>query len=650
LDQVGISFKKPSQVRPGQMMQLAVEYIAGPVNSTVDKSKFPPKSLELIIELLREDRWREIQIIEWIYLLESDFLSEEKNNSEDINLLAVLILKAALKEPSVLNLVLFRAALSLESNGEVFPFTLVTNIELLLNYEISDRDRARVELLILARDELYEQIARLTMQKGVSPSEYLNKLNLAKCTQLYFNICNALKAIASELVVELHAEWLIKVLQELSSQVRIETMNNILLRVEGLNRSQRIIDWLEINCDPTHEESLWFDLSGEAKKRLRELIKITDFHYVNQLSSFLTSNNVARALELSETEVKKIQARRKFWSHYKDSFLSVKVYVPKETYNLQNEFGYEFEGLHQFYKDDEKSEIIIFELTDYIIVEFMRGTASEIRLFPNNKRHTNLLLRNEKLSIEHITSLFELSVHDHVFLWQWACESWLRTNFKIFPDKGVNRFDGLPPASSKYDPSKGLPKPSDNLLQQRNELLESWMQMYLALEKKNKPASRKEFEIYENNRLAELYRYTGDTIAMVRNLDKAVQLGDMKAVKYLANWLLTKTIATKPERERGETLLKAFEIYEGKHSIFKQKIFVWNNSKREELIQEITERPIRKLPDSHIGINYKSSIYQLYILGKDHLAIFLDDKAYSPEEHPAIRSNINASGLKVAIL
>lgn len=648
MDLTGIIFPKPLALLPHEMMTLisGSEYIgAAPVSESL---AFPPKSVEIILELLEQQNWNDISVIEWIFFFESDEPWLTTDNDK-LNKIAVSVLQAIVKSPTVLNLAIFRAALALESSKNKFPAILLNNLRLVLDYIKSDADKLRIDFVLKAKDQRFLEIVLLTMEHQLTPAQFLNKISLAKCTYLYTEICNNISEVFKRFDVLEDAGWLINCLYEVNHQCKLSIVTKMLNSVGDLKRSQEIIDWLKENCDPSLDKTLWFELEPEAKKILGDLITIDDFVYVKQLSQILTSDAVAEILNIEEIVLKQIRARESFWSHYKESFLSVTVYVPKQTFELLQSLKLGTDWLKLLSGDDEASEIIVFELGKFIIVEFLRGGSSEIRLYPNNQRHSNLFLRNENLSSAQITQLYEIEVHDHVFLWQWACERWLRLNFQIVPDSGTKRFRGLPPSANQYSKSTGLPTPDDNLLKNRAEQLDIWSNTFFAQEAKNKHLSVKDYEIYESKRRAAQYKSVEDYAAMVKQLEIASKLGDIDAIKALANWLLTRPNGTKPERLKGETLYRAIEIYEGKFQIADKTINVWQNISRDNLLQEIINIPVRRLDDGYVGVEYKSIIYELYLIDKDHLAIFLDTRQFDPNQYPASRSNVHISGLKVRI-
>lgn len=647
MESTGVLFRPPSLLKPKNMLALSFDNVSGEFWENKNGTVFPPKSVHQILDLLKQEKWSEISIIEWIYLIESDYPWQSDISQNELNQIAVYVLKAIVSDRSVQNLVIFRAALAIESESNLFPKILLNEIELLLEYLNSENDKLRVRLLVNARNNNFLEVAKSLQTMMLTPGEFLTKVNLVKCTNLYLQICAELPNALSEVVPSQHEEWLIRCLYELNLNYAIQFLNYILCHVGGIKEARKLNDWLKEHCDPSLENSLWFFLNTEAKANLRKLIPVNDFVYARQLARVLTSESVAHGLELDESVVKQIKARELFWSHYEESFLSVSVYVPSQTQKVLEEINLNTEWMETLTGNDEGSEVIIFELAKYIIVEFLRGGTSEVRIYPNNQRHANLLLRKQQLSISQIKQTFEVGVHDHVFLWQWSCERWLRTEYGVLPDKRVRKFLGLPPSSNRYDPVVGLPTPPQQLLQQRQEQLEKWNTDYLSVEAKNKNFSEKELEIYRCKQKARQFKTLGQDLEMSRELERASLLGDIDSTERLAKWLLTKPSASKAERFRGEKLLKLLEIYDGKVNIPEQHIRVYET--KDTVQQTITNRPIRRVGEGIIGVNFKSQVYELFIDDDKELAIFLGGACFETEDCPAIRAGIHVKGLGVRL-
>jgi len=137
---------------------------------------------------------------------------------------------------------------------------------------------------------------------------------------------------------------------------------------------------------------------------------------------------------------------------------------------------------------------------------------------------------------------------------------------------------------------------------------------------------------------------------MCEYLDAAAKLGDMNSTEILSKWLLQKPNGTKKERVAGEYWLRVYDIYDGRVLLKGAEISVWRNHLKSDLIQVVTDRPIRKFDDGRIGINYKRKVYPVYLQRNLKYSIFLDDESYIPDSAPAIRgTTTTVKGLRISL-
>jgi hypothetical protein len=86
------------------------------------------------------------------------------------------------------------------------------------------------------------------------------------------------------------------------------------------------------------------------------------------------------------------------------------------------------------------------------------------------------LFQSPNLSISDIRRLYRFGgeIHDHVFLWQYYGEKWLRTQHNIYPNDGITRFQGLSSQYNQFSHTTGLPTPAVDNQRTREERLASW--------------------------------------------------------------------------------------------------------------------------------------------------------------------------------
>ena len=199
---------------------------------------------------------------------------------------------------------------------------------------------------------------------------------------------------------------------------------------------------------------------------------------INKLSSQLRNlrQNNRRYQELNYQR-NQLERRKGFWSNYSDRFERLRILVPASTSWISQELTRDIDILVN--DGSNETEICIFDFGDWFIVEFFRG-SSEILLF-NRHYSANVektLFQSPNLSISDIRRLYRFGgeIHDHVFLWQYYAEKWLRTQHNIYPNDGITRFKGLGSQYNQYTPTTGLPTPAVDKQRIREQKLARWRQ------------------------------------------------------------------------------------------------------------------------------------------------------------------------------
>ena len=246
-----------------------------------------------------------------------------------------------------------------------------------------------------------------------------------------------------------------------------------------------IVEWLRQNYGPRTVNSRWSQLSPQAQLALREWIGAAtwgDFDrmitvLINKLSSQLQtlSQNNNRYQELNYQR-NQLQRRKGFWSNYSDRFERLRILVPVSTSWISQELTRDIDLLVN--DGSNETEICIFDFGDWFIVEFFRGIGSEILMF--NRHYSahveKTLFQSPNLSISDIRRLYRFGgeIHDHVFLWQYYAEKWLRTQHNIYPNDKITRFKGIPPKYNQFNHTTGLPTPTVDNQGIREERLARW--------------------------------------------------------------------------------------------------------------------------------------------------------------------------------
>jgi hypothetical protein len=327
-------------------------------------------------------------------------------------------------------------------------------------------------LLELTKNQSAHELAKLSWQHLLTPEELLNTAQLP-------SIISTANAALEDIIVFFtteknpnvqHQDLLIKCLNKMSAEQQIRAVENLLNKVptEISSTLSKLVEWLRLNYGPRTINSRWHQLSTAAKLALPKWIQAASYRDFERLVDVLLAH-----LNLPDFEHNQLSRRKDFWSNYSERFERIRILLPQASANT---LGSHLQRDVDILEADgrEITEICIFDFGDRFVVEFFRGIGSEIRLF-NRDKQPNIeqeLFESPTLSIRQIRRLGG-EIHDHVFLWQNYCERWLR-NFGIRPNAGTTIFRGLPYNYARYNENTGLPTPSIQQRQDRENRLRRW--------------------------------------------------------------------------------------------------------------------------------------------------------------------------------
>jgi len=175
---------------------------------------------------------------------------------------------------------------------------------------------------------------------------------------------------------------------------------------------QRLAHWVTQHYGPKTNPKQWRQFSSKARETLSHIMGETTYKFFG-----LIIDEICKAPSLNATEKPLLYNRKKFWQSYQHNFLSIRILVSSTTYSILQDKTLKQHASPLIEDNSPATEVCIFELEKYFIVEFMRGQGKEGRIFEANKGNRNTLL-NDKLSVSKIRSLPSINKYDHCYLWQ----------------------------------------------------------------------------------------------------------------------------------------------------------------------------------------------------------------------------------------
>ena len=447
---MNFDFPKPSsspasKFIPEQLVKLA---------NQLPHKKIPLPTVDKVIEDIRQNRVHEVTKLEWIYCIHA----KEKWDEENFNFkreTSQLIWKVAINNEWLRHQLLWRLALYYDDRQDKLATSLARTCDILINSPLVNQFLPVKIMQAVVSNNSGLKLAKIACEENFTRNKFLNHIQndlpvwipqfsqFTECISPYF--CNIPSPNQQQV------NWLLRCLDEMSSELQGNTVNHLLINVskEVASNYPQLVEWLRKNYHRNKDN--WNRLSDEAKVKLREWIGAVNYaDFQNLVELMLPNISVKKQKD-------QLKARQGFWANYSDSLQQLRILLPQSSVNtIGTQLRRDFDTLDS--DGSDTTEVCIFDFVECLVVEFFRGKGSETRFFPNNNRNKQKLFGNSKLSVKRIRALGG-EAHDHVVCWQWDCEKWLRGR-KIIPNKGTQYFIGLPQKYGKFDSNTGLPTPS----------------------------------------------------------------------------------------------------------------------------------------------------------------------------------------------
>ncbi|MBY6093964.1 SEL1-like repeat protein [Ferrimonas balearica] len=523
---------------------------------------YPPRTMGQLLRLIKNGHVDAISTMEWLQLLQDSF-DWEFPDDESLADACGTIWQAICQHLHINQLAFFKAALAIDGKASNFAKPLLHTLPIVkeLAQGIS---KLKAEWLLAVQANNFSQCLESAFQADRTPQSMIAYLGLPKANgyldKLYGSASDFFKTKKGERV----ECWLLAVIEQVKTAEQQAKLISEFIAVNKLTTisSDRLITWLEKHCLPLAEASLWSKLSEVARQRLKGHFKISSYYALRELTRLLESEPIAHALSLDEKDCKQIRGRANFWANYSNNFEQMVVLLPAKTHDLLVEWKSILIAdnvIRLPAAPEEDTEACVFELEEYLIVEFFRGAFSEIRIFAKTEWNVGKLLNNNSLTLSVIRKMAHDEVHDHVFLWQYFCERMLRQKLKILPNRGTERFIGLSRYMSAYSVSNGLTKPDDESLKKRESDLASWIEGFWAREFstgkfETQSDLMKRSNIYVMK--AKMAKELGDSQQYKTLITKAANQGNGEAMFLLGRMMLASGSGRESERKAGEAWIK----------------------------------------------------------------------------------------------
>lgn len=443
-----------------------------------------PRPLDEIFSDIQNGKADRVSFLEWAFCLYNKTEWDRENLTKSLPT-SQAIWEQATRNDWVKSILFWRLALYLSnpSSDNFAPSLADCFPDFALCF--ANRDSLPVNIILeLRNNQSARELAKLSWQYLLTPEELLNT---AQLPSMIPTANAALDYIADFFIADGDSsinqqDLLIKFLNQMSVEQQIRAVETLLTKVptEISSTLSKLVEWLHLKYGPRTANSKWHQLSSAAKEKLKKWIKAASYCDFERLVDVLLAH-----LNPENYQHNQLSRRRAFWSNYSERFERIRILLPQESASI---LGSQLQRDVDILDADgsEPTEICIFDFGDWFVVEFFRGSGSEIRLFNPDNQHDieQKLFESPTLSIKQIRS-FGGDVHDHVFLWQNSCERWLR-NFGIRPNSGIHKFKLLSDHWVQFSKNTGLNSPSIEKQQEREKSSRGWRREIENLEREAK--------------------------------------------------------------------------------------------------------------------------------------------------------------------
>lgn len=514
---------------------------------------YPPLRLSQILKLIKNGTAEAVTLIEWLGVF-SDKL--EIDDAELCEEACMLLWHAISEDERVSRIALHQAALYLEGSQDKFPGQMIDTLEVVAPL-MKGASGQRVSWLMALREEDFNACVEMSMQANRTPFEYHKFLGMPTPATFRSGFVKQILPYASQHKESEKVAWIMHCVSQMTRQEKILFCDALLTEYEQFISD--FYSWLSEHCLPNSQDTLWFEFASTSKDLLRNIFKLSSYYSLNSLVDKMCEPYAVNLLTLSERDIRQLRSRARFWSNYSEHFSQTRLLIPYQTYHCLDLDG-RLEGVELIKlpeHPDENSEICIFEINNRIIVEVLRGDASEIRVFESTSRNKNRLLQDNNLTLQAIRKMACGSIHDHVKLWQYFCELMLRTQHGVKPNTSLKYFNGLPKSVATYSHKIGLPKPSREQVDERMSQLEAWDTAFWSRESRIKGLEYAELKVdgWHELQRAKIFKVMEDQDQYLRNLNLAADVENPEAMYLLGITLINSQTNSVAVKKRGEYML-----------------------------------------------------------------------------------------------
>jgi hypothetical protein len=514
---------------------------------------YPPLRLSQILQLIKNGSADVVTLIEWLGVFNDDFDFMDSSQQDEA---CILLWQAIAENPRVARLALHIAANCLCGFQRKFPICLIESMGIAKDH-LKGKNKTRLLWLLALKNQNFAQCVRLAISNGVSPLSFNETLNMPKLGRFREGVVHAAALFIDSVFEPKNTRVIEHCIEEMTGSEKVYFYDLI------LEHNESAIGFVEekirFHCLPDSKNSLWYNLNYLSRDKLRERFNLGGYFLLKGIVDKICQPGRLDSSEFAEKDIKQLKSRSAFWSNYSESFNQVRLLMPTRTAKSIGHSARLKTTDIIILPDivDEVVEVFIFEMGTNIVVEVLRGVASEIRLFALTPRNQSRLLKDNQLTLRKIREMACICIFDHVKLWQYFCEKTLRTDFGILPNKKITVFSGMGREYVNYSKANGLPSPTSALVKDRLDQLETWNKVFWTREAniKNLQPNTVTGNGWKEMQFAKLAQSQDNSNEFLGLVTKAADLGNSEAMCLKAVSIFKSKTATFNQWKEAEELV-----------------------------------------------------------------------------------------------
>ncbi|WP_298444470.1 EH signature domain-containing protein [uncultured Ferrimonas sp.] len=411
-------------------------------NPSCEKVFVSDKSLIDIIEKLSNRNV--LTEFEWLLVLRSDEQYQQMEEGQ-LDQAVQTVWRAILSDEQRFSKVVIKLVAGLARGYEPVTDVLLEQFPRIIPAAFKPELKLQAQVARYLRNKQYIDCAKLVLSLNQGLELFFRSLGLeSKGQHIEALLCQAEAAIPVNPSTG-QLTWWRSCQDHLDVDQTIEQLECLLAKVNQVVTGTPFENWIKKYCLPESKQSIWFRLSRDAQLKLKSMYNVIDFESVKVLFHELSEIRTDPGITLRESN--HLQKRTSYWADFSDSFERVRFLLTARSEKLLNrqiDLSQYNVTVMESKPFNDKSEICIFEVGNFILIERFRGTSFDLGIFEKTMELESILFEPEYIDSYTLMKLSPDWVHDHRSYWQKRLTQFLKNKgIRLNPNSGRHWLEPL---------------------------------------------------------------------------------------------------------------------------------------------------------------------------------------------------------------